>query len=144
MFLYISRISCFKEIKVAHHKFLRISPFEKWRQCSAASATFKGRAGYSTIGALWPTLKCSCSVVSMQLANYVENGRRQHMASGALDESQLMLDDPCRLPRGRTSKPSLQILALYESQILYAEHRSFILADMNKWCFVSTIRTENI
>ena len=64
---------------------------------------------------------------------HVENGRRQHMASGASDESK-----PCKL------EPSLHVLALYETQILYVEHRSFILAYMNKWSFFSTIRARNV
>ena len=36
-----------------------------------------------------------------------ENGRRQHMASGALEESQLTLNDPCRPLRGRTVTPPI-------------------------------------
>ena len=74
------------------------------------------------------TMKSLCFVFFRPHATYPENGRRQHMASGASDES----------------KPSLHILALYETQILYVEHRSFILAYMNKWSFFSTIRARNV
>ena len=41
-----------------------------------------GRVGSPIIRVLRPTMKSSCFVFSMQPAKYVENGRRQHMASG--------------------------------------------------------------
>ena len=41
-----------------------------------------GRVGSQISRVLRPTVKSSCFVFSVQLARYVENGSRQHMASG--------------------------------------------------------------